>query len=273
MTLDDGFGPDDVHPEIQALLRAAPMVEARPGALERIIAQVAIAEVVNTHASTAPELADVITFTPRRRQVPRLAAAAAALVIIASVVGGVGGDTTIPAVGELINRHSAAASVPSSSSPDDRAATAMPLDAAGAMAPEMPASMTMTEALHHHDEVIQLVYRDDSGGVMSIFRQEGDTDVHDVAGYMAAEMAAEMHGAGSMDMMGETPVWFADVAGNHIVVLDGDGFVWTVIADHHDDAMMVTMSDTMPVRDASLLERTQDRVRDMADALVDPWRF
>jgi hypothetical protein len=243
----DLYGDDLEFARVRDLLAGAPLVEPRPGALERIVAAVA----------ADPEPALVVELYSRRaarrqRWLPRVAAAAVVIAIVGAVVGGVGGDTRIPAVGELVESHQAAAS---EAMPET--AAEMPMEAAHSAGPSMPEPMEMMAAYVEAGDTIHLVYADGAGGVVSVFRQDGDTDLHD--------MGAE----GDMEMMGDTPVWTAVVADMHVAVVDGDGYVWTVVADHHDEAMMTLMTGALPSRSPSLL----DRLVDLADMIAEPWRF
>ena len=45
--------------------------------------------------------------------------------------------------------------------------------------------------------------------------------------------------------------------------------VWTVVTDHHDEEMMKVMTDDLPGRSDSFL----DRIRDVAEEVLEPWRF
>ncbi len=239
--------PDEFD-DIRRLLAGAPQIEPRVGALDRIIDAVAAApDPVSPVIDLAAERAD-----RSHRRVPRLAAAAVVLAIVGAVVGGVGADTRIPAVGDLAASHAAA-------SADVMPATAheMPMDEAHAIEPVMPDSMSVTAAFVEADDTVHLVYGDERGGVVSVFRQVGDADLD--------QLSAD----GSIEMMGDTPVWSTVVEELHVAVIDGDGFVWTVVADHHDEAMMTVMSADLPSRSPSLL----DRALDVADAVVDPWRL
>jgi hypothetical protein len=123
--------------------------------------------------------------------------------------------------------------------------------------PVMPSSMWIEAAYLESGGTVHLVYADDGGGLVSVFRQAGDTDL--------ADLGAD----GDVKMMGESPVWIAVMAQIHVAVIDGDGYVWTVVADHHDEEMMTVMADDLPSRSPSLL----DRIHDVADTVADPWRF
>ncbi|MFQ5556397.1 MAG: hypothetical protein ACE5GB_02660 [Acidimicrobiales bacterium] len=235
--------------EIAELLAALPPVEPRPGALERIVAAVAVAPGAEVAASETPGV--VVELSRRRRWQPRIAAVAASVIIIAAVVGGLGGNTRIPAIGELVARHEAAAA-------DQMPAAAEPtqVDPTGAPALDMPDTMTMTAAFHE-GATVHLVYRHADGGAVSVFRQPGEPDLEDLPA------------DGEMSMMGDMAMWTSLVAGRHVTVLDGTGYVWTVVSAPHDDTMMAAMPDDLPTRSPSLI----DRVRDAVDALVEPWRF
>ncbi len=58
------------------------------------------------------------------------------------------------------------------------------------------------------------------------------------------------------------------VGDRHVAVVDGRGYVWTVVGADDHDTMMVAMTDDLPGREPSLLER----LGDAADAVVRPWR-
>ena len=239
---------DDAFDDIRDLLTKAPLVEPRPGALDRIIAAVAVEP-----APAAP----VIDLSARRatraqRWSPRIAAAAVVIAIIGAVVGGVGADTRIPALGDLVASHEAAAAevMPG-------AAQELPMVDAREMEPAMPEAMWMRAAFVEPGDTIHLVYADGGGGVVSIFRQVGDTDLTDLGD------------GGVVEMMGETAVWIAVMAEVHVAVIDSEGYVWTVVADHHDEAMLTVITGDLPQRSPSLF----DRLLDVADAVADPWRF
>jgi len=121
----------------------------------------------------------------------------------------------------------------------------------------MPGSMWMTAAYVEAGDTVHLVYADGGGGVVSVFRQLGDADL------------ADLGDGGDMEMMGDTAVWIAVMAELHVVVVDGKGYVWTVVADHHDEAMMAVMTSDLPERSPSLY----DRILDLADIVADPWRL
>jgi hypothetical protein len=231
---------------VRAILRSAADVKPRPGALDRIVAVVAADETAAAVDSPVP-----VVDLGRRRRVSRVAAIAAALAIIGAVVGGVGGSTTLPAVGDLVARHDAAASdaMPADSHP-------MPMDDVDGMGPAMPSDLKMSGAFHSDGGLLHLVYRDNVGSVVSVFRQAGETDVEQLPDGKVADMSG-------------TEVWSSTVADMSVAVIDGDGFVWTVVGDDDHDPMMVAMMDDLPSRSPSL----GDRLRDAADAVVRPWRL
>ena len=239
---------DETFDDIRVLLNRAPLVEPRSGALDRIIAAVAV----------DPEpVAPIVELSARRtalmqRWSPRIAAAAVVVAIIGAVVGGVGADTRIPAVGDLVASHEAAAAevMP-------RAAQELPMVDAHELEPAVPEAMWMTAAFVEAGDTIHLVYADGGGGVVSIFRQVGNADL------------ADLGDGGDVEMMGETPVWIAVVAEMHVAVVDGEGYVWTVVADNHDAAMMTLVTSNLPERSPSLF----DRFLDVAEAVADPWRL
>ena len=270
--LDDELGPDEradlerelaadpaLARELEALaavrdrLRDAALPAPHPGVLDRIGAEVAADSGGGSAAPRPAPAGDVVVPLRRRTGWPRLVAAAAAFVlIVGAVVGGVGGSDTVPAVGDLVARHDAAAA--DEPMPD---AVEMPMDEADAMGPAMPAALTMTDALHYDDpDVVHLVYRDGSGSMISVFRQDGDADLHGLDG-------------GTMTAMGGTDLWMDTVDETPVAVVDGEGYVWTVVGADDEDTMMVAMDDDLPTRSAGVAER----LRSMAEAVVEPWRL
>jgi hypothetical protein len=237
---------------IRSLLRDS-AVDIPAGALERIVAAV---ETDAKQEGPAAGVAPVVALR-RHRRVPTFAAAAAAMVIIAGVVGGLGGSTTVPALGDLIARHEVAAAVidgaPMPDEMDDMDPMAME-DAALASLP-MPADYSMEQAFAEGD-TIHLVYRSRMGEPVSVFRQDGDVDMG------ALGDGSMMHGEGA-DM------WTAPIDGSYVAVVDGDGYLWVVISPAPPEDMMDEMMDDLPTRSPGMTER----VRDAADAVVDPFRI
>ena len=89
--------------EMKAVLGDS-MIEPFSASIDRMIGAI---ERVDEQRS--PTLSPVVDLASHRR-VPTFAAVAGSIVIIASVVGGVGETASIPAIGDLIVRHEAAAS-------------------------------------------------------------------------------------------------------------------------------------------------------------------
>jgi hypothetical protein len=193
----------------------------------------------------------------RRRRVPTFAAAAAAMVIIASVVGGLGGSNSIPALGDLVERHEAAAAVIEGDEMPDMMddMDPMPMDEASDAALPMPADYTMRHAFVD-GRTVHLVYRSSRGDAVSVFRHEGDVDVDDL-------------GSGSMASSDEADMWSAPMDGAYVAVVDGSGYVWIVVSGEPHEEMMDDMMYDLPRRSPSVGER----LRDVADAAVDPFRL
>ncbi|MDC0359331.1 hypothetical protein OAM92_01225 [Acidimicrobiales bacterium] len=191
-----------------------------------------------------------------RRRVPTFAAIAASVVIIASVVGGVGGTASIPAIGDLVARHEAAASVL-----DSGAELAMNDDAMHEMmdeGPSIPAVLDLTYA-DQDGSLVHAVFESPDGALLSLFRQDGDADLN--------EIGTEM-GTGEIIDMGGHEMWASDMGETHVAVIDGDGFTWTIIGNAEADHMMIMMSD-LPGRSPSIGER----IGDVTDAIIRPFRL
>jgi hypothetical protein len=250
---------DDLAAEFEALrsvrdlIRSEAMLAMPASSLERIVEAVDAFDEADSAppAVGAPMAAPVVDLVSRRRRVPTFAAVAASFAIIVSVVGGLGGSSTLPAVGDLIARHDAAAS----EMPD---ADAGPMDDM----PAMPGAMEMAGGETADDGLVHAVYVTASGSVVSVFRQEGDLDLDG--------LVDEMDGGDTGEMAGH-PMWVKDIDDLHIVVVDGDGYVWTFInqVDEPMDSMMDDMMDELPSRSAGVRER----LHDVAEAIVEPFGF
>jgi hypothetical protein len=242
--LDD----DGEFADIRELLAGAPLVEPREGALERIVAAV---------AAQAGSVGAVVDLGARRdsraqRWAPRVAAAAVIITIIGAVVGGIGSDTRIPAIGDLVASHQAAAAGQMPETADE-----MTMHDAYHLKVGMPESMKMQAAFTESGKTIHLLYAGPDGEMVSLFWQPGETDLR------------ELGDDGQLKMMGGSPVWSSVVGESHVAVVDGVGCVWTLVSDHEDDAMLTSLTHDLPAYGPSWSQR----VVDMADEIVDPWRL
>ena len=242
----------DALRSVRDLIRAEAMMAMPASSLDRIVAAVDAADTVDTApAPTAAETpaAPVVDLASRRRRVPSFAAVAASFAIIVSVVGGLGGSSTLPAVGDLVARH-------------DAAAADMPEMDSGPMddMPSMPAPLEMAHSETVEDDLVHAVYVSGTGSVVSVFRQDGDLDLDG--------LVDEMNGGDTGEMAGH-PMWAKDVGELHITVIDGDGYVWTFInaVDEPMDSMMDDMMAELPGREAGVRER----LHDVAEAIVEPF--
>lgn len=244
---------------VRAVLRGE-TIEPPAGSAERVVAAVRAADTA-TAAVEDDAIAPVVSLGSRRR-VPSLAAVAAVMLIIVGVVGGVGGAEGLPAIGDLVAQHEAAAAVvdgaPMPDEMDDM--DKMPMGEAMSAAPSMSDEMAMADA-YVDGPTLHLVYVDGGGEVLSIFRHEGDAGG---GGFDGLERA----GATPDD---DTQMWSGPRDGLYVAVIDDEnGYVWVVISDEPKDAMMADMmQDDLPGRSPSF----GDRLRDAADVIVEPFRF
>lgn len=231
---------------VRSLLRDHGAIDLRADAGARLVARVEALDSADPPAASAP----VVELAARRR-IPTVAAVAASFAIIVSVIGGVGGSSTLPAVGDLIARHDAAAA----EMPEE------PMDDAPSDMPKLDGAMDMMKA-EEVDGVAHAVYIAADGSVVSVFRLEGELDGDALVDDMG----------GSMGEMDGTSMWAADIGTRHVAVLDGDGYVWTIVSDVDVDPMadlMDDMMDELPERTPSLAER----LHDVAEAVVEPFEL
>ncbi len=235
--------------DLKELLGRSPIVPSA-AATDRIMAVVERAE-----EPKKPSASPVVDLATRRR-VPTFAAVAASIVIIASVVGGVGGTASIPAIGDLVARHEAAASVLESGAEmaiDDDAMHEI-MDTG----PAMPTSLDLTYA-DRDGTLVHAVFESSDGTLLSVFRQDGDTDLDGIGDKM---------GTGEIVDMGGHEMWATDMGETHVAVIDGDGFTWTIVGDAEADHMMAIMTD-LPARSPTI----GDRIGDVADVITRPFRL
>ena len=112
------------------------------------------------------------------------------------------------------------------------------------------------------DDLVHAIYESSAGSLISVFRQVGDLDVD--------ELVDEMDGGDTGEMDG-LPAWGKDIGDLHVTVLDGDGYVWTIVHDVDapmDDMMNDVMSD-LPSRSSG----ARERLHDVAEAIVEPFGF
>ncbi|MBT5851914.1 MAG: hypothetical protein HOH36_15910 [Acidimicrobiaceae bacterium] len=235
--------------EMKAVLGDS-MIEPSSASIDRMIGAI---ERVDEQRS--PTLSPVVDLASHRR-VPTFAAVAGSIVIIASVVGGVGETASIPAIGDLIVRHEAAASDLESGvelAMDDDAMHEMMDDG-----PSIPIRLDLTY-VDQDGPLLHAVFESPEGLMLSLFRQDGDADLNEIGNEL---------GIGEIVDMGGHEMWASDMGETHIAVIDGDGFTWTIVGDAEADHMMTIMSD-LPARSPSIGER----IGDVADTIVNPFRL
>jgi len=238
---------------VRSVLRHA-TVDPPVGSIERIVARVDDADrrVVGASGPTP-----VVALASRRR-VPTFAAVAAVLAIIAGVVGGFAPGESLPALGDLVAQHQAAAAVvsgePMPVEMDKMIMDEIPMEDAG-VGLAMPEGYSMQHAFAN-DSTVQLVYMSAAGEPVSVFRHEGEADFSDL-------------GAGSVSTAGDDPMWSSQRLGTNVVVVDGTGYVWVVISDQADDGALIDMMTDLPTHSPSFRER----LRQTADRVIEPFRF
>ncbi len=244
--------------EVRATLRGT-AVQMPAGAHARMTAALEDTGSANTGSADTGTGAPVVELAARRRA-PTAAAVAAVFLIIAGVVGGLGGSARIPAIGDLVAQHEAAASViDGRAMPEDMEPMEhmdkMPMEDARAAALDMPADYEMADAFAY-GTTVHLVYRSAEGDPVSVIRQNGEADLAAL-------------GDGSMMSDGDVEMWSAPMDDAYVVVVDGSGYYWTVISRQPHDDMMSAMMHDLPSRSPSM----GDRLRDAAEAIVEPFRL
>ena len=232
---------------VRSLLRESATIDLRSDAGEHFIARVEALDAAEPAEPPVP----VVDLATRRRGIPTFAAVAASFAIIVSVIGGVGGDTTLPAIGDLVARHDAAAA----EMPHE------PMDESMSDMPKMAGEMDMMAA-EVADGMAHAVYVAKDGSIVSVFRLDGELDGEGLVDDMG----------GSIGEMDGHDMWAKDIGTRHVAVLDGDGYVWTIVSDVDVDPMadlMHDMMDELPERSPSLAER----LHDLAEAVVEPFEL
>lgn len=239
----------DALRSIRATIRSEAMMPMPMSSLGRIMVAVEAVDGVDVDGGEPVSPVETVPVSHlTRRRAPTLAAAAASFAIIVSVVGGLGGTSTLPAVGDHLARHEAAA---------------VDLPTMGVVPMEdtlsMPSSLEVAHRARIDDDVVHAVYVSGTSSVVSVFRQDGALDLDG--------LVDEMNGGETTEMAGH-PTWAKDVGRHHITVIGANGYVWTVITavDEPMESMMDVMDD-LPSREADLHER----LHDVAEAIVEPF--
>lgn len=225
---------------VRSLLRERAMIDLHSDASDRLIARVEALDAAGQAVARAP-VVDVVT----RHRLIRRFAAAAVFAIIVSVIGGLGGDTTLPAIGDLVERHNAAAA----EMPNE------PMGESMSGMPKMAGEMDMMAATVA-DGMAHAVYVAKDSSIVSVFRLDGELDSEALVDDMG----------GSIGEMDGHDLWAKDIGTRHVTVLDGDGYVWTIVSDVEID-LMADLVNELPERTPSLAQR----IRAAAEAVIEPF--
>ncbi len=231
----------EVLRSVRALLRERAMIDLHSDASDRLIARIEALDAAGQAVPWAP----VVDVATRHRRLRRFAAAAAAFAIIVSVIGGVGGDTTLPAIGDLVVRHNAAAA----EMPNE------PMGESMSGMPKMAGEVDMMAATVA-DGMAHAVYVAKDGSIVSVFRLDGELDSETLVDDMG----------GSIGEMDGHDMWAKDIGTRHVVVLDGEGYVWTIISDVEVDPVADLVNE-LPERSPSFAQR----MRAAAGAVIEPF--
>ena len=227
---------------VRDLIRSEAMLAMPAASAERVVSRVAADNVVGIGTGSAKK-------ARRGRRVSTFAAVASSFAIVVGVVGGVGSGTTLPAVGELVALHSAAAATGEpevmAEMDDMELVDDMGMDVMGGSMDMMAAQVA--------DDYVHCIYGSGDEAKVSVFRQTGDVDLD--------ALVDEMDGGDLAEMSGQA-AWVKDIDDWHVVVIDGDGYMWTFVSpvDMDMDSMMDDMMTDLPARDRGLVEQLSSAV-------------
>ena len=240
--------------EVEAARASDPELAAELAALASVRHRLRIDGLVDLPRGSQDRIVASVLSRSAPRRVPVFAAVAASLVIVVGVVGGLlgglEGRATLPAVNNFVARHEAVAAEPEPAVVDDRP----PLDDMPIMGDEMEMMQASVA-----DNVVHVLYEDSHGVYLSIFRSVGEPDMDGLADEIATGEVSAMNGHA---------LWRATLGRVHVVVFDGDGYVWTLVSDTVYDAWSDMVAD-LPTYHPSLGERAHRLV----EAVVEPFQL
>ena len=186
----------------------------------------------------ADPVAEVIPMARHRRRPWVLGAAAATVFfVVLGFATGIPGTDIVPPIGDFVSQHAVAVeALPETATSAEF--TKMPMDQIDELGPSV-GTMPMVAA-YQSDDAMQLVYGGDDGNI-SVFRQDGQLPDEAVA---QAEVMETERG----------PAYHLTVDGAEVVVIEHDGVIFTMVADHDHLDTAMEMVDQVPDRDQSVIQ-------------------
>lgn len=175
-----------------------------------------------------------------------LAAAAVVGAVVVAQASGIAGEAS-PPMGELADRHAAVLSADARSLRGGMDGDQLP---APYQAPEVVGGMQRGLAVHHDDDVVQVVYAAD-GHYVSVFEDAGELDDDAMA-----------DGLTSADLDGVRAWWTDDGA----LVVRRDDVVYVIVGDVDPDAAEAMVDDLPDARPMGLGDRMRDAMDDLVEA-------
>ncbi len=238
------------HAAVRSSLRDLPQVEPPAGFFEGMLERGTADPAAELPAGVA-SLSGARAKSDQRKnkrsftsRVTSIVAAAAVFLLVLGFGSGISAIERVPALDEFASRHAEAlTAMEAGQGAESGRFHAMPMEEMKGMGPAGMDDMAMMGAYETDgssaDKVVQLIYGDGNGSVVSVFRQEVYVDADD------------MPASESMKMAGSN-AWHLAEGEFDTMVVDRDGVTYTIIGDVSAAPTIISMANELPETDKGL---------------------
>lgn len=190
-------------------------------------------------------------------RVTSIVAAAAVFMLVLGFGSGISAIERVPALDDFANRHAEAlAAMDSGTGAETDRFHAMPMEEVKGMGPD---SMDMMGAYQSDesgsdDKVMQFLYSDGSGNIISVFRQNGYVKANDMPEAETLQMAGD-------------DAWHLQQGEYDTLVIDRDGVTFTVVGALDSGEMMESLANDLPDIEMGMFDKVQDLSRGVLDSV------
>ncbi len=172
-------------------------------------------------------------------------AAAAVFLLVLGFGSGISAIERVPALDDFASRHAEAlTAMDTGEAAETERFHAMPMQDVKDLGPDSTDSMDMMGAYGTDDKIVQLIYSDEGGNIVSVFRQDGYVKVDDMPEADAMEMAGD-------------DAWRLENGGYDTLVVDRGGITYTLIGDMSASSAMKSLADDLPETNNGIVGKVQ----------------
>ncbi len=242
---------------VRAQLRDLPMVDPPDGFFEAMLER-GTADPAAVLPPNVASLSGARVAKGSRRSLgshlSRAVAVAAVFLLVLGFGSGFSAIERVPALDAFANRHAEALEAMAAGEPDGASTDEfhpMPMDEVKDLG---PATMDMMGAYENDDKVLQLIYADGDGGMISVFRQDGFVKSDD------------MPEAETMEMAGDE-AWHLQQGDFDTLVVDRDGITYTLMGSLSSGPAMESLASDLPETESGWLDRVRNTSRGLLETI------